>query len=249
MKHLFALSSVTALVGIVLGSASTTGCGSSDSDPDPVQDAGTDVRPRKDARVEDEDSGSDRCYSDDPVDLSEIPYKPPRILHGSCDPDVFDKIKEIFEEAGGDSVSYKDLEDGLVEKASQQCADCVFGPDGDEWAPVVVDGNNVVALNLGGCVQIKSESEQCGEAVHKWFMCIEIACASCRTSDQEYRTCRDAVQESDACKDATIAAVEACGNDINDYLSDCDARKYNIGTIGGAIDEMCVGPQDPGTDE
>lgn len=237
VKKLFALASISALTGLV-SAAGVAGC-SSDTTTTPGDDKSKDggSTPRREAGgpVGDDDDDDDdddvkACYSDDPIDTSKVEYKPPRIALNACKEDSAAVMKTISDfVSSNEEATFKDLRDELEAKHDKACADCIFAPEGDTWAPIVFDGEKGF-INQGGCVEIVSGKESCGHAYTKWSLCIDTACKDC--SDQaEAKECSQEVQLT-ACKDAADELFAECGNNVQAFLNACP--------IQGAIKAQCA---------
>ncbi len=237
VKKLFALASVTALAGLV-SAVAVAGCSSDSNDagpgsPDASTDAPKEAKPPVEAGPDEDTS----CYKDDPVDTSDVAYKPARIQAGKCSADVIKKIDDLIK--ANQNASFDDLKAELVSKESQGCADCVFGLEsGDKWAPILTndDGSKVVDINGGGCVEALSGKTECGKAFQEWSACLDTACADCADADQSQ--CAKDVQQS-ACSKQTDELGAKCGNNVNAFLQGC--FKSGEPSIYGPIRALCVG--------
>lgn len=250
LRKFFVLTSVSALGGLV-SAAAVFGC-SETSDAPAVSDAGTaDSSNTKEAGKPptggDNEPVEQLCYNEDPIDVTNVPYKPARIQPGACTPNVFDVMRDVFGATGG-NVTYDEIKKEIATNESAQCADCVFGNDGDTWAPIVSHGDGNFTENLGGCFEVLSGKTECGKAIQQWMDCVQTACAACGSVRSEYDACTTAVQES-ACIEATQAAATSCGTaTVNTYIRACFNELY-VNNVGGTIQRLCVaGPKDAGTD-
>ncbi len=234
IKKLFALASVTALTGMVIAVAAV-GCTNDDAAPPDDGGGQVDVKrpPPKPIGDDDHDSDATKCYAEEALDVSGVKYQAPRIRPGACTEGVFKVIDDLV--AANKSASFADLKAAIVAEESASCAECVFGDDGDTWAPVVESAGKVVAVNGGGCVGIVSEKVECGKAYYQWDLCLATACKDCSGSDAT--ACVQEAQ-STACKGASDALVGACGNEVNSFINAC--FKAGEITLKGPIREQCV---------
>jgi len=233
------MATVSMFAGLVFA-VGAAGCSQEEAEAVSASaDGGSDARgAKKDTGASPEVEGDDEaCYSDDKIDVSTVVYKPARVQAGACSKDVFDKIKNIGEALGG-RITAAELKDGLAMQESEKCADCVFAEDGEEWAPVVMEGDQIKVLNFVGCVEVKSGSVACGEAYFRFRACISEACKDC--SSVEVQGCVAAVR-STACGDAIQATKEACGDKVDAYINECGSAQYVFSDFGGSIQELCVG--------
>jgi hypothetical protein len=234
-----AMATVSVFAGLVCA-VGAAGCSQEDMAA-AADDGGSNAkRTKKDASASrDADRDDEACYSDEKVDVSTVVYKRARVRAGACSKEVFGKIKGFAESEGG-QITVGDLKDMLATEESQGCADCVFAEDGEEWAPVVMEGDQVKSFNFVACVEVKSGSAQCAESYLKWSACVSKACNEC--SSIEVQDCMVAVRLT-ACEDAEQALKEACGgtDKLDAYVKQCASSEYVISEFGGSIQELCVG--------
>jgi hypothetical protein len=242
VKKLFALASVSALTGLV-AAGGAAGCSSStDNNPTNVTpDGGGAADAKKDGKTgvtPEEDSGDGdgpSCWKEDAIDATKAPYQPPRIQAGACTSNVLKVINDLIDSNA--QATFDDLKAEIETKESAKCAECVFGENGDTWAPIVTESDKVVALNGGGCVEIVSGKESCGRAYQQWDTCLDFACTDCKDSADRQACTKDV--QSTACKDATEALVTECGQKtVDGYLGQC--FKAGELTIAGPITKQCV---------
>ena len=238
-KYLFAVASVTSLAGFV-GAMTATGCSSPDPSPVAPADGGADVvkppttRPPTDGS-DTTDPPPQTCMTDKEVDFSSVAYKSPTVAAGSCDTSDLDIITALAK--SNPNATFSDVQTALASH-NAACASCVFAKDGDKWAPLVTDGTTVIAVNLGGCVELASGKAECGKAYQQWNACLDEACKSC--SDSEANDCSQGAQAAGApCEKATAALETACGTDANTYIDKC--FKQGDLTIMGPIKAQCIG--------
>ncbi|HVJ93141.1 MAG TPA: hypothetical protein VM580_25245 [Labilithrix sp.] len=243
VKKLFALASVTALTGLV-SMATVAGCSSTTTE-ETTLDAGADAKTQKDSAPigDDEEPTEQLCYKEDPFDASVFKYQPPRLQQGACGDSVLDVISGYV--SGNENATFTGLRDAIKNSADaggQDCADCVFANDGDTWAPLVLEGNKVVAVNTGACVGLVSGKEACGRAFFQWDICLGEVCAEC-ADQSEARSCYSAVQDT-ACKAASDELLKECGPEINTFVDAC----FLDGdlTFTPAVRTLCLEPKDAG---
>jgi len=242
-KQLFALTTIATFAALTSATA-VTGC--SDAGIATSSDGGASDSSTRDARkppaTDDEPDEPDEvlCYKADPIDVSSIGYKPARHRPGSCTGEVFKVIKDLLTANNG-SVSYLVLKDELAKSESAECAECVFGDDGDAWAPVVSVNDTSYVQNRGGGFEALTGDSSCGEAAQKFFGCLDTACKDCGNAN-ERSSCRSDVQTS-ACREPTQAMLASCGGSgkVNELFRECQAAKYVI-SMGATIQHLCVAP-------
>lgn len=219
VRNLFALASAIAVAGIV-SMVNAVGCTSGGEavggarvtdDAGDTRDAGKREVPPPTEYVEKE-----TCALKEKVDLASIRFQPPRILPGACSADDL----EFFRNATvGKAVSLVKLEE-ILRDHSTTCAACVFGRDGDTWAPFVDLGDRYV-VNVGGCVAVATKNVPCGKAYHVLRECQELGCSQCKTSVDQ-RECFDAVQaDGGACAEALATYDSECGSSSVAYEDEC----------------------------
>ncbi len=246
LRKLFALASIS-VFGCAVSATGMFGCAeTANTSPSDAGSAdGADGKDSGKPATGENEPDEKLCYSQDPIDVSTVVYKPARFQLGSCSRDVFDLIEDEIVAKGG-TLDPADLKEAIAAKESAACAECVFADDGDTWAPIVSSADGNFVLNVGGCFEAMTGKAACGKAVQQWMACLGTACSSCQ-SQPEYQSCTDDVQQS-ACNDATEHLVATCGGGINTYLNSCFNQRYVI-NVGGTIQQLCVNaPKDAGSD-
>ncbi|GEM_PF-1505712 len=210
VKKLFALASVTALGGLV-AAVSAAGCTTTEvitqSSEGPADAGRKDSGNRPPPSTGDDEDPTDEdpvtCLTKDPIDVSELTYKPPRTPQSACPKDVGDVVSNYINTAA--KPTWLGLRDEVAQKVSADCAACVFSNVKEpEWGPIVVDDNGAGTWNFGGCVQTVAQKEaDCGKGMEQMNLCMELACESCDEDDQ------DAMSE---CIQASIGAKGPCGD-------------------------------------
>ena len=107
----------------------------------------------------------------------------------------------------------------------------------DRWAPIVVDGDEVTTINVGGCVDVVSGSAKCGKAFQQWDECVASVCEGCTNADDASLCNR--VAENTACRQATEVVYIACGPNTSSYVNAC--LKSGQPEIYGPIVKLCAG--------
>ena len=233
-RNLFALSCVTAFASLV-SAVGMVGC-SSDTTSVASADAGSGEGGNK-GGVPSGIGEPDTCAKTEKVDVSGLPFKPPRVVPGACT----DEDRAFFSSTVRLKVSISQVEQ-LVKQRNPECAACIFGADGDTWAPIVAMGSDEYVQNVGGCFAVVSGKTSCGKAFHAVNTCVETACGAC--SDSEIQACTSAARDEGG----------ACNEPSNDYLVECGpdpeaiARTCLIGTyaVDGSILRQCGGAKADG---
>jgi hypothetical protein len=237
-SKVFALGSVTALAGLVLASQ---GCssrvfvisnegGAEGGSSGLIGSGGTSdggiVRPVKDGGAKDtgvldpDPPPGGTCPTNDPIDATSLPWKSPRKLHGSCTQPQVDAFIASFD-------SSKDLATAKASITSTTCRNCIFGPDGATWPPLVeTAAGEVAVINVGGCIAVASNNDKCGKAYQQWSDCRFEACADC-ADGTAFSSCVAAASKT-ACKAAVDAVTPACGSAtvVSDAETACHNTKY-----------------------
>jgi hypothetical protein len=243
VKKWFALASVTALSGL-MGAVSLGGCSSTRAEggAGSVPEAGTDGSNAKgDAADGTDAAASNTCPSQDPIDASQLPWKSPTKMVGSCvDKDLSDLVAYV------DMNSMATYADWKKSVASGACNSCIFGKDTDAtWKPLLEDAKGqLVGLNVGGCIAIASGSDKCGQAYQNWFDCRFQACADCPNGDTAaLQKCLSAASKG-ACKPAFNAVTTVCTDTvIGEAEGKCQGSKF---VFEGPIKAQCIGLQEGG---
>jgi hypothetical protein len=248
-KKFVAFASLTALTG-VFTSVAFVGCS---SETEIIEtEGGTDARvPRETSTPDPVEAGPQVCPTEDPIDVSEVNFKPARIDLGQCTEENLSElvtwVKAEFDK--GTNLTFKMVRDHL-KTISQTCTDCVFAPGGEghtEWSPLPVAEETAAGLSIlrnhGTCEHVVSGSEACGKAVHQWSICLDAACDDC--GEGEGQACGSEAQ-SGACQKASDDLIAACGQGVNDILGAC--RVVGQLSFEGAVRVQCIGAPDAGSD-
>ena len=240
-KKIFALASVTALTGAVVASAAA-GCSS--TQPLPADDGGTsgttDARPdviKTDTGTSGgEEAGSSGCPTQEVIDATTFPWKPPTLAPGSCTEGELAAFV-AFVEKTDDPQKWKDG----TWTTNDACRNCVFAKEGATWAPLILNASGQLAeLNVGGCIAIASGKEACGKAYQQWRACYLEACTDCPDGDSNaFSKCVTAANKK-ACKKAFDDVVPSCG-DVDTAANAetaCDGEKY---VFEGGFRAQCIG--------
>lgn len=241
VKKVFALATVTALSGSI-GTIAVAGCSSSRaSDTSESGVDGSGAKPRNDAADGVDAGASSGCPSIDPIDATQLPWKAPAKMVGSCaDKDLADLVDYVAKNSGA---QYGDWKKSV---ASAACSSCIFGKETEAtWKPLLEDAKGqLVGLNVGGCIAIASGSDTCGQSYQNWFDCRFQACADCPNGDTAaLQKCLSAASRG-ACKTAFNAVTTVCTDAvIGDAETKCQGSKF---VFEGPIRAQCIGLQEGG---
>ena len=113
--------------------------------------------------------------STDPIDATQFPYKKAQRSPNACTDAELKALSAFFK-------AKVDANEALLASAwqnevSDKCADCVFSDGQDaEWTPILVADDKLDTVNRGGCIEIVSGKEACGEAYQRVTECRVEAC-------------------------------------------------------------------------
>lgn len=237
-KHFFVLGCVGVLAGIA-SAAGVIGCSSSDpsNDTATLSDAGTDSGGKQTTTPEAGSSADDSCIDTTPYDATALPFKPPRMMPGSCT----DDDRAYFVDTMSANATLAQAQT-LMQKRSPDCAACIFAPDGDTWAPIVMLDNGEHIENIGGCFAAVSGNVACGKAYQAAIGCATQACASC--TDDQMEGCGIQIKYEGAVCDATYSNyVVECGPDPDAISRRCVTGTF---TVEGSIIRLCGGEKADG---
>lgn len=233
-RNLFALACLTALAGLI-SAVGTVGCSSDTTSVGSTPSAGSDAGSK--GGPSGSGSEDDSCARKAAVDVSGLPFKPPRVVPGACT----DEDRAFFSASVGLNASIS-LVEQLMKQRNPECAACIFGTDGDTWAPIVAMGSDEYVQNVGGCFAVVSGKTSCGKAFHAVNTCVETACGAC--SDSEIQACTsEARDEGGACNEASNEYLVECGPDPAAIASTCLIGTY---AVDGAILHQCGGAKADG---
>jgi hypothetical protein len=243
MKKLFAVASVTALTGLV-SSAAVFGCASEDPDPRLEQtpaDGGTDTKPPKtpvdDGGGDDAEPPPKGCVATKAINATQFPYAKAHTSAGACTADEARALSDFF--ATKVQANEKVVVSEWAKTVSQQCGACVFSDGtGDQWTPIIVKNDALLRVNRGGCIELQSGKEACGQDYQRVTECRLAACGECQT-DEEFSAC---LKDSNAifsgpCKDAFDALTSSCGSSLTTAENACRGTAW---TFEGPIEAQCV---------
>lgn len=181
------------------------------------------------------------CPSKEEIDLTKLPYKPPKVTKNACtQADLDGLVKFVSSNADAKYPQWKSS------VTNQTCRDCIFGKDGSTWPPLVESSSGDLAiLNVGGCVGIASGNESCGKAYQNWVDCRFKACAGCGSKDVTgVQRCLSAASTG-ACKPAFDSVGSICGEKV---IADAEAAcKGDQFVFEGPIKAQCIGGTPTGT--
>jgi len=240
-KKMFALASVTALMGVVstmtaAGCSSTTDGGGTDDASTPVGEGGAKdgkapIPPDEDAAVE-----PTTCPSNTPITAADveaaIKWVPPSAIQAVCTQPNIDALKDLFDKATA-GVKYADMKTAL----GATCSACAFSKDtAPNWQPIV-EATNGFLNNSGPSCFAQLETAACGKAAFHFERCLATVCPAACTNDD----CTDkASGPKGACNQLLLDANTACPN-LTETLKVCK------GLIDGIV-VSCAGGPDGGID-
>ncbi len=229
IKKVFALASVSALMGVVMA-AGAAGCSSNETGVAPtendagVKDASGDRGvPKTGEEEEEEEEG---CAAKKQVDAKSFPYTKAAKSPGACSNDELKALTKYYSENPQDPSIAE-----WSKTVSETCASCVFtAADGDAWGPLLIEGDKLTGANLGGCIELASEKEGCGRAYEQLIRCYTVAClppsqggsGTCATQ-AEFNLCRNDRDglNAGACADAATTLQQECGSSFPSYEQAC----------------------------
>jgi len=224
-KKMFALASITALAGLV---ASTAGAGcttttTTTAAPAPAPDAAapkTDAGPKADAgpaEPVDEGDADTTCPSSKPFDRATAVYAAAAALELKCTAGELSAFSASIEAQSPD-----------FDLISEDCKTCLTRPNS-------AINTKSGLINQAGCVELQTESKECGEATKWIFACLDTACKGCAKDDEQARSqCFENSQQT-VCKaeldnlnsacpgglQAANVALEACSSLDGIFRSFC----------------------------
>jgi hypothetical protein len=240
VNKIFALASVSALAGLV-STVAAAGC--SDKDQANPSDATTGTKPGIEAgSPTDKEGGTasddEACMAKQAIDETQFPYKKAVKQPGACTAKELDDLSKFFRaKAGAEDISMKEWA-GTV---SAGCAKCVFS-DGTaaSWTPILTTKDDKLDdVNRGGCIEIVSGKQRCGEAYQHVADCRMEACVNTCDTGRKFNECLQDVQGifTGPCKGAYDALFKECGEDLGTYEQAC---KGNAWTFEGPVKVQCV---------
>jgi len=258
VSRVFTLASIATLTGAVMA-AGAAGCtndddGAATTDVDAGAtgtDAGRDRFVPSESE-DDEDEPAESCASKEPIDTTNIPYAKASTSPGACGSDEMAALVKYYGEHDMNTISVADW----AATVSATCAACAFTPsDAEAWGPLLVEGDTLVGVNRGGCVELASKKEACGRAYEQTISCLVLSCptpargGTCSTSS-EFDECRNEVFSTGPCAAAYAEVNQECGSDLQAYERACRpaGAKYDI---EGPLAAHCGGtaPDGDGADD
>lgn len=232
----FALACVMAVAGLV-PAVGTAGCSSDAESVAPSADAGgvSDAG----SATKGDTSRVGICPRTESIDVSSLPFKPPRVLPGACSNDDL----AFFFVTVGAGAAIPQMEQ-LMKERNSECAACIFGAaDADTWAPIVMTGDDEHIENVGGCFAVVSKNDACGKAFQETTRCLETACGSCY--EEELEACSSGVRdEGGVCAESFTDYLIECGPDPDAIMRACvTGRTY---MVEGSIARQCGGAKPDG---
>ena len=241
VKKLFALASVTALAGLV-SAVGAAGCSETVVESGASDAGASDAAKKSDAKTpnpgdDEEEPDPVSCLNTDPIDATKFPYTKALRAAGSCTDAEHKALSDYFE------AKVDANEDVLVSEWSKEvsanCAKCVFSDGTGDWTPIIVKDDELDNVNRGGCIEILTGKEACGEAYQQVTECRLEACATkCKTQDEFSECLKDAQGIfTGPCKDAYDNMESSCGNNLAAAEKGCQGTKW---TFDGPIKVQCI---------
>ncbi|HVH46072.1 MAG TPA: hypothetical protein VM925_27170 [Labilithrix sp.] len=238
---MFALASVSALTGMVT-TVAAAGCSSKDDAPK-APDAAIDTKARDAGPQPQPDGGEDDtsetgpCLVQNAIDATKFPYTKAVKSPGACTTKELDELAKFFKaKAGAEDIKMSDW----AAVVGPSCAKCVFSDGtGTEWTPILTKNDKLDNVNRGGCIEIVSGKQACGEAYQQATECRMTACVTdCKTQD-EFMDCLadSAAIFSGPCKGAYEAIDKECGKDLDAYEQACKGTTW---TFEGPVTVQCI---------
>lgn len=242
VKQLFTLASVIALTGLVFAGA-VVGCSSdaalpSGEQPDAMSDVKRVVDPPAGPEPEPEPEPAPSCVSTDPIDATQFPYEKAQRSPRACTDAELTALSAFFEAKVDANEAV--LASAWQKEVSDKCADCVFSDGKDaKWTPIIVSDDTLDTVNRGGCIEIVSGKEACGEAYQRATVCRVEACRAKCTTQTELLLCLERVKEifTGPCKTAHDTMTSACGDGLDSYEAACKGSAW---TFEGPIRAQCI---------
>lgn len=249
VKKLFALASVTALVGLV-SAVGAAGCSSDDTVvTTTTPDAATPDSSKKETGtpqpVGDSEPEPTTCMSTDPIDVTDatkFPYKKAGVEIGACTKEEAAALSKYFKDNASGDIKVSEW----AATVSAKCGACVFSDgSGETWTPILTKDDALENVNEGGCFEVVSGKEACGKAYQAASDCIIDACITkCKTQD-EFDACRQDTQSilQGPCAGAAQALSTDCGSKLSTYGTACSkdaAGKDAEYTFDAPIAVLCV---------
>lgn len=241
MKRIFALASISALGGLT-AAASAAGCSSDEPQASSPTDAGIDAQRGREAGppavdpTEPEEPAS--CLSTDPIDATRFSYAKALTSRGACTDDELQKLSAFFK--AKTSANEDVLASEWSKEVSDDCAKCAFGAeDAAEWSPILIKDDKLENVNRGGCVELLSGKEACGQAYQQVTQCrLEACLVKCETQD-EFTAC---LQDAEGiftgpCKESYDRMDKECGSNLGAYEQACRGAEW---TFEGPIKVQCI---------
>jgi hypothetical protein len=243
-SKIFALASVMALTGLV-STVAIAGCSTKDEagakvvagDAQPPVTLGPDG-----GGIAEGDGGggggSSGCMQTNAIDATKFPYQPAKKQPNACSQKELDSLTGYFTDQARKQQDISVLD--WRKTVSDGCAQCAFSDEGEtNWAPILTKGDKLDDVNRGGCIEIASGKQSCGQAYQQVAECRLAACTdTCETPDG-FSACLNDVQGifTGPCKTAYTTMERECGEDLAKYEAQCKGSSY---TFEGPVKVQCV---------
>jgi hypothetical protein len=249
VKKLFALASVSALTGLVAATG-VAGCTTETVEPGATPDSGAPDAKKDSKGVIDDDSGDEPvdegCEAKDAVDHTKFAYTKAFSQAAACTTTELEALTAYFD-ANSDKQDFSIAK--WAEEVSENCGKCVFTPtDADAWGPILVKDDKLDGVNNGGCLEVVSGKEACGQAYQQVNECLIVAClppdqggsGTCTTQD-EFNECRNAEATlTGPCGAALTAVQKECGSSLGAYIDACTPPQGAKYIFEGTIPVHCI---------
>lgn len=171
----------------------------------------------------DGESPPDSCLDPTPIDATDYPYAAAKRAKGACTEAELDALVDYVTELNGapDLATWKG-------KVGPTCAECAFTEvAATSWGPILTANGAFETISVGGCIEIKSGKQACGEAFQRVVWCRIGACSSLCETKQEFDDCVDDLAVFDGpCWAAYNTMITACGANFDDYQTQCRGTTY-----------------------
>lgn len=246
LNKIFALASVSALTGLV-SAVAAAGCSENNESPKAgPQDAASSPKQTQDGGAKEVgDDGAtrppedDSCMEKKSIDATKFPYAKARQQPNACTTKELDELSGYFTDRARQQQDIAISDWAKV--VSDGCAKCVFSDGtGADWTPILTKGDKLDNVNRGGCIEIASGKQACGQAYQRVAECRLAACSETCDAPDGFTDCLADVEGifTGPCKTAYATLERECGDDLAKYESQCKGTAY---TFEGPVKVQCIG--------